>query len=753
MKLKLTLFLLFALISTSAVNAQVSSGGVPMSSLVSVSNTFQTKNMPAVDRERLLDEDREALRNTDVAKPFRYGMVHNVNLNLNNSGSWETLGDGSRIWRLAISSQEALSINIVYNNFYLPEGAQLFLYNEDKSMVIGAFTYLNNTENRLFSTSPIIGSKTIIEYYEPVQVKGKGVINISEVVHAYRDIFGILTIEELACNININCPTAAPWVEQKRSVTRITFTQGGGGYLCTGSLVNNTANDRKLYYLTAEHCAPDNHASMVFYFNYENPTCIGTGGPLNQTVSGASLRASLYGTDMRLVELNGGTLPASYNAYFNGWDRSNSQPTSEVAIHHPGGANKKYSKDNDPSPTTNGFGGRLTAGFWQVIWDEGMTEGGSSGCPLYDQNKRVIGQNLGGVTSQCENPQSVTKVFGKFARSWDYGGSASSQLKDWLDPSNTAVNTLDGIDQLTGVAPVANFTSTAQALPMGGGSVNFTDLTTNGPTTWSWSFPGGTPSSSNVQNPSNISYSATGAYTVTLTVTNAHGSNVKTIVNYVTVAGVPMSAFSLVTPANFSSVQVGFGNVTTADFIWNRSSTSNTVNYIFKIKKLTLPTEYSFTANSNGLDSVISISRQTLDSIGALMGYTGDSVRCSWRVGSTNGVDTLHSSSAFIVTLKSTTIGIQPISNIVPESFNLFNNYPNPFNPVTNITFDVPKAQTVKLRVYDMQGREVAVLVNQNLSPGKYKVDFDGANLASGVYFYALESQDFYKVNRMVLVK
>jgi hypothetical protein len=135
------------------------------------------------------------------------------------------------------------------------------------------------------------------------------------------------------------------------------------------------------------------------------------------------------------------------------------------------------------------------------------------------------------------------------------------------------------------------------------------------------------------------------------------------------------------------------------------------------------------------------------------MGYTGDSVRCSWRVAATNGVDTLHTSVPFIVTLKSTTIGIIPIGTVVPDAFNLFNNYPNPFNPTTLITFDVPKAQQVKLRVFDMQGREISVLVNQNLAAGRYQVDFHGNNLASGVYFYSLEAADFYKVNKMVLIK
>lgn len=743
------LILVLSLWST-AVFSQVSSGGQPLSTLLGLNTGFQTRIMQQVDNQSLKNEDYE--RGYDQAKPFRYGTVLNVDLNLNNSGTWTTLADGSRIWRLGIRSETAMSINLFYNDFYLPEGGLMFIYNSDKSMVLGAFTYLNNAADGYFATAPIIGENTIIEYYEPENVKGKGRISINQVTHAYKDIFGILTLEELACNININCPLGAPWVEQKRSVTRITFNQGGNGFLCTGSLVNNTLQDRKLYYLTAEHCAPDNHASMVFYFNYENPTCVGTGGPLNQTMSGATLKASNYDTDFRLVELNG-SLPAAYNGFFNGWDKSNAQPNNETAIHHPGGANKKISVDNNPAATSSGFGGRLTNGFWLVVWDEGMTEGGSSGCPIYDQNKRVIGQNLGGTTSQCENPQNVLKYFGKFSSSWNHGGASSNQLKDWLDPNNSGVNTIDGIDAVAGSAPFANFTSNVQALPIGGGSVNFIDLTTNFPTMWSWSFPGGNPSSSNVQNPTNIQYSATGAYTVTLTVTNQFGSNTKTLVNYVTVAGVAMSPFNLVSPVSFSSVTVSNSDTSRAPFIWTRSSTSNTVKYIFKLKKLGTQTEYSFNSNNSGLDSVISMRKNQLDSVATLMGFTGDSVRCSWRVGSTNGLDTMYSSSTFVIAIKSTTIGITPISNIVPDKFVLYNNYPNPFNPKTNITFDIPKSQNVKMRIYDLQGKEVAVLVNQNLAAGRYNVDFDASALASGVYFYALESPEYYLVKKMVLVK
>lgn len=730
--------------------SQNNSGGLPISSLMDIGSNIQLKTMPSFDVEKMLNEDRITLGKTDV--PYRYGKVFEVNYNLDNSGTWFTLNDGSRVWRLALKSENAKSINLFYKEFYMPKGGMLYLYNEDKSEVLGAFSELNNTSDKYFATAPTYGETTILEYYEPVYSKGKGSLNISQVVHAYRDVYGFLSVAELSCNININCPIGAPWVEQKRSVSRITFIQGGNGYLCTGSLVNNTLQNRSLMYLTAEHCAPDNHASMVFYFNYENPTCYGSTGSLNQTLSGATLKAANYATDFRLVQING-SLPASYNAYFNGWDRSGNQPTNEVAIHHPGGANKKISFDNNPATTSSGFGGRLVNGFWQVIWDMGMTEGGSSGCPLYDQNKRVIGQNLGGVASQCENPQAVYKVFGKFSESWGYGGSSTNQLKDWLDPNNSNVMTLDGINDQSGIAPISYFTADTQYLPITGGSINFYDMTTNVPTSWSWSFPGGNPSTSNVRNPTNISYTQTGAYTVSLTATNQYGSNTYTAVNYIIVAGVPLIPFSLISPPSGTTLLVASNDTSRVDFLWGRSTAGNTIKYFMKLKKLGSGTEYGFSSNNTGLDTVASLKKSTLDSLGTLLGYTGDSVRCTWRAGATNGVDTLHTSGVFLVTIRRTTIGITQISNSVPGSFMLYNNYPNPFNPNTIIDFDVPKKSNLRIKIYNTLGEVVSVLADRSFDAGKYSIDFSASNLASGIYFYSLETEGVLQVKRMVLLK
>ena len=100
-----------------------------------------------------------------------------------------------------------------------------------------------------------------------------------------------------------------------------------------------------------------------------------------------------------------------------------------------------------------------------------------------------------------------------------------------------------------------------------------------------------------------------------------------------------------------------------------------------------------------------------------------------------------------------TLIGIQQILIEFPNQFTLNQNFPNPFNPVTHIEFSIPKKSNVKITVYDSQGKEVADLLNQRLTSGTYKVDFDGANFSSGVYFYKLETEDFVQTKSMVLLK
>jgi hypothetical protein len=104
-------------------------------------------------------------------------------------------------------------------------------------------------------------------------------------------------------------------------------------------------------------------------------------------------------------------------------------------------------------------------------------------------------------------------------------------------------------------------------------------------------------------------------------------------------------------------------------------------------------------------------------------------------------------------------IGISSNNENVPVNYSLFQNYPNPFNPVTTIKFDIPDAETTRrsfmarLVIYDILGREVEVLVNEDLSPGTYEVKWDGSGFSSGIYFYMLTAPGFSQTKRMVLLK
>jgi thiol-disulfide isomerase/thioredoxin len=110
-------------------------------------------------------------------------------------------------------------------------------------------------------------------------------------------------------------------------------------------------------------------------------------------------------------------------------------------------------------------------------------------------------------------------------------------------------------------------------------------------------------------------------------------------------------------------------------------------------------------------------------------------------------------SSRYNTTLTPIITGVEGNITTIPTEYQLYQNYPNPFNPVTIIKYDVPKTAVVKIRIYDLTGKEIATLVNQEKEAGSYEMEWNGTGFASGVYFYKFESKDFSKVMRMVLIK
>ncbi len=442
--MKKIIFILSFLITTFLSFGQVSIIGTPKSfSNNTLSNTIATYRLSAVNKTQLLAEDAAEMSITK-ATPLRFGQDFSVQLNLNNSGTWDILPNGDRIWRLKIQSKGANSLNFIFNDFHMPHGAEFYIYNENQDYIIGAFTAINNKSHGGFSTAPVKGNIVILEYYEPKSVKNKGRLSVSSIIHAYRDMFQTAAshIQNLqkgygdsgSCNIDVNCPLGANWTDQIRSVGMV-LTSGNTRW-CSGAMINNTAEDGKPYFLTADHCLDGNENNWIFMFNYESPTCGGVDGDLTNSISGSSIKASYNSSDMALVELSL-IPPINYVVYYAGWDRTGVAATTTTCIHHPSGDVKKISQNTDAL-----FISPLNFNLWRVgNWEQGVTEGGSSGSPLFDQNKRIVGQLFGGAAA-CNN--NTYDDFGKFDASWSGNGSNSGRLSNWLDPQNTNQATLDG---------------------------------------------------------------------------------------------------------------------------------------------------------------------------------------------------------------------------------------------------------------------------------------------------------------------
>jgi len=453
--------LLLAILPSSVIFGQLSSGGVPPSTLYS---------LPAYDHNVIsIDSpDMNVIRNEDekFPSPYRFAVILPVDISPETSGKWEQIPDGGHIWRVEVTAPGAQALSAFFDKFVLPEGGMVFLYNFSKTQVIGAFTSRNNVPGGYFATELIAGDRLIMEYYQPSDVQGAPLIHIYSINYAYRGV-GFLDeskgTESYAgiCEVNVKCPECDAWQNERKGVMRIMIVKGGSSWWCSGSLLNNARNNNVPYVLTADHCfsgsTTDDLQQWVFYFGYESILCVNPGHtdyPTPKTMTGATLKAhgghsGDTGSDFCLVLLNQ-NVPDTFNVFFNGWNRKDTTSPSGVGIHHPAGDVKKISTYDKPLVTSY-FESNPNPCHWKVSWiattnGHGVTEGGSSGSPLFDNYGRIVGTLTGG-DSYCDSADlNLPDFYGKFSWSWDKNGTDStSRLKDWLDPDNTGIQKLDGL--------------------------------------------------------------------------------------------------------------------------------------------------------------------------------------------------------------------------------------------------------------------------------------------------------------------
>lgn len=521
--------------------SQVDRGGVPRSFQIQLiqKSQLQRIEVAAPDLLSLINED---LEDAQLEKSYRVGIEIPVTISSAIDGQWDNLPGGGRIWRVNLQCKNAQGIGLTYSSLQLPVGTDIFVYTPDHKYIIGAITS-DEIPEKTFTTRPLSGDELVVEYYQPENVKEKPVIDISGIVYIYRGFEppGIQPDKPAnsgSCEVNVNCEEGQQWQKQKQGVVKILAKVGTKYFYCSGTLMNNTGQDFNGLFLTANHCSldennnnlpasTDDYTHWVFYFNYEYPDC--TPGALTElTVVGAQKLASSddpsdFGSDFLLLQsLN--TIPAKYNPFYCGWDANISGSSSGVCMHHPDGDAKKISTYT--TPLGSGTWGSTPNTHWTVKWapttnGHGVTEGGSSGAPLYDDEGLVIGTLTGGESS-CQNLYGEDK-YGKVSYSWLSNGTIpAKQLKPWLDPGNTGILKMPG--SFNNNLAIADFSANNFVIPVGG-TVDFYDLTTGKPDKWHWYFQGGKPAESTVQNPSGILFERYGTVNVKLVASNSYNSD------------------------------------------------------------------------------------------------------------------------------------------------------------------------------------------------------------------------------------
>ena len=405
----------------------------------------------ALDLDGLRAAEAERRAQNEV---YQFAVGRQVEVSPADVGSVTDIGNGRIAWRFRIESRNAVNINIG-THWKVPPSTVMYMLDQFGDSPYRAITAADNNRNDQFWTPPIDGP--VMELYVELKtsewrafVEGFRLMQVNLGFTSVDKLDDVPTARSAACHIDVECPEADPWRFHVSSVGRYSASTPGGTFLCSGALINNTAEDGRPLFYTANHCpATQGAPTMVIWWNYENSTCRPPGsaasaqngnGSTSQFSSGATLLMTYSPADTTLVELNS-TPPSFFQLNYIGWNRSGVGTVSGFGIHHPSGQEKRISLENDFAPRTGNF--------YVVDYDEGGVQGGSSGSPYFDENGLAVGTACCVNTlTPCSSPAQVTS-YGAISSAWTGGGTPSSRLSDHLDPLGTSPIFLAGL----GAAP------------------------------------------------------------------------------------------------------------------------------------------------------------------------------------------------------------------------------------------------------------------------------------------------------------
>lgn len=413
-------------------------------------------NVPSVDIKKLISEDEE---NKKQKKPYRFGCGVDVSCTLDN-GKWISI-EGGRLWIIEFKSEDARSLNLKFDGLYLPQGAELYVINHDKTELFGPVRQELIPASGSFLTETLDGSSATVYLYEPDNQYGRSKLHIKRVIYGYRDASRQSGNKQTRgfgdCSIDVAC--YPEYDKESKGVARMIINEDRTSYYGTGALLMATDYQYKPYFLTALHCIDhdDNGilseeekeelSDALFRFNYMKEECGGNLYKITRTIFGATVKAVITYKDCALLELNQDVKKYN-NICWLGWDRSNSNPTSGVGLHHPHGEVMEIALEYSPIP--------IVLDLYTFYYDDGAVWLGSSGSPLLNQDKRVVGLlswSANEATNVCNQP------FARYNRvysSWNGTGTDSTRLSTWLDPLGTGQTTINSSYPFEGYEIIGN---------------------------------------------------------------------------------------------------------------------------------------------------------------------------------------------------------------------------------------------------------------------------------------------------------
>lgn len=391
----------------------------------------------------VLERARAALPPPTTRGPARLAIPVALPLGLDD-GAWSVDGDVA-IWRVRVQSIGATLLTATFDRFELPDGAALRFSDAEGTTVQGPYTAANRADDGRMQTALVPGGEALIELRVPASQRDALDLHLARIGHgvlALRD--GGVTAKSGSCNVDALCETDPGWRDQIRSVVLLQIDDS----VCTGNLVNTTAQDDRPYVLTASHCGATqaNASRIVAYFNFQTSRCGGVpDGRLTQNISGAQLLLSHVRSDHTLIRLSR-IPPTNYFAYFAGFNASSSAiPQNGRGIHHPSGDEKRISTYSTPASKASIMLAGNAVDAFNVTWSTGVTEPGSSGSGLWNQDKRLVGV-LSGGDAACAGPSGVggaagPDYYGRLHVAWSAG------LREWLDPVSSDQISIGGRNQ------------------------------------------------------------------------------------------------------------------------------------------------------------------------------------------------------------------------------------------------------------------------------------------------------------------